>query len=213
MRRRVVVTGLGAITPLGNNVPSLWDGLRSGRSGIRRIANFDPSPFSVQIGGEIRDFEPLDYVDKKDARRMDRNVQFAVAAARQAVADARLCIHPANAESVGVIVGSAIGGIKTLLDQQKVLDERGPGRVSPFFLQNLIPDTASGQVAIYLGAKGPNMAVVSACSSGGHALGEAAETIRRGDADVVIAGGTEAALVPVVLAGFIIMRADRKSVV
>jgi 3-oxoacyl-[acyl-carrier-protein] synthase II len=207
VRRRVVVTGLGAITPLGNSAAATWDGFVAGRSGIRRISNFDPSPFAVQIGGEIRDFDPLDWVDRKDARRMDRNTQFAVAAARQAVEDARLRIDATNAESVGVVIGSAIGGVKTLLDQQKVLDERGPTRVSPFFLQNLIPDTASGQVAIELGAKGPNMAVVSACATGGHALGEAAETIARGDAEVVIAGGTEAALVPLVLAGFIVMRA------
>ena len=207
MRRRVVVTGLGAITPLGNDVSSTWDGLTSGRSGIDRISLFDPSSLAVQIDGEVKGFDPLEYVDRKDLRRMDRNVQFAVAAARQAVADARLCIKSENAESVGVIVGSAIGGIKTMLDQQKVLDERGPTRLSPFFLQNLIPDTASGQVAIYLGAKGPNMAIVSACATGGHALGEAAETIRRGDADAMIAGGTEAAIVPLVVAGFTVMRA------
>ncbi len=207
MRRRVVVTGLGAITPLGNDVTSTWDGLTSGRSGIDRITLFDPSPLAVQIDGEVKGFDPLQYVNRKDLRRMDRNVQFAVAAARQAVADAQLCIGSENAESVGVIVGSAIGGIKTMLDQQKVLDERGPTRLSPFFLQNLIPDTASGQVAIYLGAKGPNMAIVSACATGGHALGEAAETIRRGDADVMIAGGTEAAIVPLVVAGFTVMGA------
>lgn len=207
MRRRVVVTGLGAITPLGNDVSSTWDGLTSGRSGIDRISLFDPSSLAVQIDGEVKGFDPLEYVNRKDLRRMDRNVQFAVAAARQAVVDARLCIKSENAESVGVIVGSAIGGIKTMLDQQKVLEERGPTRLSPFFLQNLIPDTASGQVAIYLGAKGPNMAIVSACATGGHALGEAAETIRRGDADAMIAGGTEAAIVPLVVAGFTVMGA------
>jgi 3-oxoacyl-[acyl-carrier-protein] synthase II len=207
VQRRVVVTGLGAVTPLGNDVPTTWSKLIAGESGIDRITLFDPSPFTVQIAGEVKNFDPLNYVEKKDARRMDRNVQFAVAAAREAVADAGLSISPCNAERVGVIVGSAVGGIRTMLDQQKVLEERGPTRVSPFFLQNLIPDTASGQVAIYLGAKGPNMAVVSACATGGHALGEAAETIRRGDADVIIAGGTEAAIVPLVLAGFTVMRA------
>lgn len=207
MCRRVVVTGLGAVTPVGNDVGSTWQSLIAGRSGIARVTRFDPTPLAVQIGGEVKNFDPLQYVDRKDLRRMDLNVQYAVAAARQAVADARLCISPCNAEHVGVIVGSAIGGIKTMLDQQKVLEERGPTRVSPFFLQNLIPDTASGQVAIYLGARGPNMAVVSACATGGHALGEAAETIRRGDAEVMIAGGTEMALVPLVYAGFTVMRA------
>jgi 3-oxoacyl-[acyl-carrier-protein] synthase II len=207
VHRRVVITGLGAVTPLGNDVATTWDSLRSGRSGIDRITLFDPTPLAVQIDGEVKGFDPLQDIDRKDLRRMDRNVQFAVAAARQAVEDARLCIHASNAESVGVIIGSAIGGIKTMLDQQKVFDERGPTRLSPFFLQNLIPDTASGQVAISLGAKGPNMAIVSACATGGHALGEAAETIRRGDADVIVAGGTEAAIVPLVVAGFTIMRA------
>ncbi|MBX6772783.1 MAG: beta-ketoacyl-[acyl-carrier-protein] synthase II, partial [Chloroflexi bacterium] len=154
MQRRVVVTGLGAVTPLGNDVPTTWSKLIAGESGIDRITLFDPSPFTVQIAGEVKNFDPLNYVEKKDARRMDRNVQFAVAAAREAVADAGLSISPCNAERVGVIVGSAVGGIRTMLDQQKVLEERGPTRVSPFFLQNLIPDTASGQVAIYLGAKG-----------------------------------------------------------
>jgi beta-ketoacyl-acyl-carrier-protein synthase II len=185
----------------------LWDAITHGRSGVARITLFDPAPFAVQVAGEVKDFEPLNYVDRKDLRRMDRNVQYAVAAARQAVSDARLCITPENAESVGVVYGTAVGGIKLTIDSQKVLDEKGPARVSPFCLQNLIPDTASGQVAIYTGAKGPNMGLSSACATGGHSLGEAAETIRRGDADVMIAGGTEACVIPLVLAGFIVMRA------
>jgi beta-ketoacyl-acyl-carrier-protein synthase II len=194
------------VTPLGLDVPTTWAALCAGRSGIGRITLFDPSPFAVQIAGEVKGFDPLQYIDAKEARRLDRNVQFAVAAAQEAVRDAGLEIGEAP-EEVGVIIGSAVGGIKTLLDAQKTLEEKGPARVSPFCLQNLIPDTASGQVAIVLGAKGPNMAVVSACATGGHAIGEAAETIRRGDARAVIAGGTEAALVPVVLAGFTVMRA------
>lgn len=203
----MVVTGLGAITPLGNSTSSTWDALSHGRSGIGRITLFDPSPYTVQIAGEVKDFDPLLYVDRKDARRMDRNVQFAVAAARQAVDDARLCIDESNAETTGAIIGSAIGGIRITVDQQKIFDEKGPNRLSPFFLQNLIPDTASGQVAISLGAKGPNLAIVSACATGGHSIGEATETIRRGDADVMIAGGTESCLIPLVLAGFHVMRA------
>ena len=202
MARRVVVTGLGAVTPVGNDVATTWDNLVAGKSGIRRIALFDPSDIGCQIDGEVKDFDPLQYVDRKDLRRMDRNVQFAVAASRQALCDSGLRITPDNTDSIGVVIGSAIGGIKTLLDQQKIFDERGPSRLSPFFLQNLVPDAASGQVAIYLGARGPNLAIVSACASGGHALGEAFETIRRGDAEAMIAGGTEAAIVPVVVAGF-----------
>jgi 3-oxoacyl-[acyl-carrier-protein] synthase II len=205
--KRVVVTGLGAITPLGNDVATTWNGMIEGRSGYGPITLFDPTPFAVQIAGEIRNFDPLQWVERKDARRMDRNVQFAVAAARQAVDDAKLTIDSSNAESIGAIIGSAIGGIRMTIDQQKVLEEKGPNRLSPFFLQNLIPDAASGQVAISLGVKGPNLAIVSACATGGHSLGEAAETIRRGDADAMVAGGTESCCIPLVLAGFIVMRA------
>jgi beta-ketoacyl-acyl-carrier-protein synthase II len=207
VHKRVVVTGLGAITPLGNDVSTTWNGMIEGRSGYGPITLFDASPFAVQIAGEIRNFDPLQWVERKDARRMDRNVQFAVAAARQAVDDSRLKITSSNAESIGAIIGTAIGGIRITVEQQKVLEEKGPNRLSPFFLQNLIPDTASGQVAISLGVKGPNLAIVSACATGGHSLGEAAETIRRGDADVMIAGGTESCVIPLVLAGFIVMRA------
>lgn len=207
MSKRVVVTGLGAVTPLGNDIETTWTALLEGRSGVAPITLFDPSPFSIQIAGEVKNFNPADQIDRKDLRRMDRNVQFAVVAAREAVRRAGLVIDETNANRVGVILGSAVGGISTLIEYQKVLDTKGPNRVSPHFLQNMICDTASGQVAIYLGAKGPNMAVVSACATGSHALGEAFETIRRGDADVIIAGGTEAAIVPLVLAGFIVMNA------
>ncbi|HLZ10085.1 MAG TPA: beta-ketoacyl-ACP synthase II [Chloroflexota bacterium] len=207
MGKRVVVTGLGAITPLGNDVSSTWNGMIAGRSGYGPITIFDPAPYAIKIAGEIRNFDPLEWVERKDARRMDRNVQFAVAAARQAVDDSNLNIDASNAESIGAIIGSAIGGIRMTVDQQKVLEEKGPTRLSPFFLQNLIPDAASGQVAISLGAKGPNLAIVSACATGGHSLGEAAETIRRGDADAMVAGGTESCLIPLVLAGFHVMRA------
>ena len=207
MGKRVVITGLGVISPLGNDVPTTWSGLISGRSGIGPITVFDASQFSVRILGEVKDFDPLRYVDPKDARRMDRNVQFAVAASKEALADSALEIGDGNRDDIGVVMGTAIGGIKTLLDTQKVFEERGPSRLSPHFIQSLIPDTASGQVAIETGARGPNMAVVSACATGGHAIGEAAETVKRGDAVAMIAGGTEACLVPVVLGGFIQMRA------
>ncbi|MBI4507331.1 MAG: beta-ketoacyl-ACP synthase II [Chloroflexi bacterium] len=207
MTRRVVITGVGAVTPVGNDVPSAWQALLAGRSGVDRITLFDASPFAVQIAGEVKGFALGDWVEPKERRRLDRNVQFALAATAEALRDAGLDAAREPTERIGVILGSCVGGIATLLEQQRILDERGPNRVSPFFLPNMIPDAASGQVAIHFGLRGPNMAVVSACATGGHAIGEAAETIRRGDADVAIAGGTEAALVPLVLAGFIIMRA------
>lgn len=206
-RRRVVVTGMGAVTPLGNDVCSTWQAMLGGRSGIARFTLLDPEPFSVKFGGEVKNFQPSGAIDPKQARRHDRNVHFAVSAAEEALRDASLRIDAELAHEVGCVCGTAVGGIKTLIDGQHVLDQRGPDRVGPFVLQHLIPDTASGQIAISFGAKGPNLAIVSACATGGHALGEAAETIRRGDAVAMIAGGTEACLVPLVLAGFTNMRA------
>ncbi|MCL4459132.1 MAG: beta-ketoacyl-ACP synthase II [Chloroflexi bacterium] len=207
MATRVVVTGLGAVTPVGDDVEQTWAALINGKSGVARITLFDPSPFSVQIAGEVKGFDPTNYIEPKEARRMDRCVQFAVVATQEALKDAGLTIDPSNSENIGVIIGTAVGGIRTLLEQQKVLEERGPTRVSPFFLPMMIPDTPAGQVAISMGIKGPNLAVVSACATGGNAIGEATELIKRGDADVVVTGGTDAALVPLVLAGFIVMRA------
>jgi 3-oxoacyl-[acyl-carrier-protein] synthase II len=206
-RRRVVVTGMGAVTPLGNDVCTTWQGMLAGRSGIGRFTLFDPEPFQVKFGGEVKDFQPSAAMDPKQARRHDRNVHFAVSAAEEALRDANLTIDGELATEVGCVCGTAVGGIKTLIDGQHVLDQRGPDRVGPFVLQHLIADTASGQIAISFGAKGPNLAIVSACATGGHAVGEAAETIRRGDAVAMIAGGTEACLVPLVLAGFTNMRA------
>ena len=206
MSARVVVTGMGAVTPLANDISSTWDRLLEGESGIGYVSLFDTEGFAVRISGEVRNFDPLDYIDRKQARRMDRNVQFAVAAARQALSDAELTIDVGNRDGVGVVMGSAIGGIKTLLDNQKQYEKKGPNRLNPFFLQNMLPDAASAQVAISCGVRGPNMAIVSACASGGHAIGEAAELIRRGDAEVVLAGGTDAAIVPVSLGGFAVMR-------
>jgi beta-ketoacyl-acyl-carrier-protein synthase II len=206
-RRRVVVTGLGAVTPLGNDVDATWQAMRAGRSGVARITLFDPDQFAIKIAGEVKGFTPSSAINPKEARRIDRNVHFAVSAAGEALADSGLEITPENSEDVACVIGTAVGGIKTLLDGQRVLEERGPDRVGPFVLQHLIPDTASGQVAISFKIKGHNLAIVSACATGGHALGEAAETIRRGDAVAAVAGGTEAAIVPVVLAGFTNMRA------
>jgi len=201
----VVVTGLGALTPVGNDVPTTWRALVEGRSGIKRITRFDPSPFETQIAGEVKGFDPQEHFDRKEARRLDRFVQFAVVATRQALADARLTINADNAERVGVVIGTAVGGIETLLTEFEKLQARGPRRLSPFFLPMMIPDTAPGQVAISCGAKGPNMAIVSACATGSNAIGEAAEMIRRGDADAIISGGSEASLLPIVFAGFNVM--------
>jgi 3-oxoacyl-[acyl-carrier-protein] synthase II len=205
--RRVVITGVGAVTPVGNTARETWDNLVAGVSGIGRITLFDPTDYGIQIAGEVKDFNPGDDIDPKEVRHMDRSVQFAIVATKQALRDAALDITEEEADDIGIIFGTGAAGVGTLVAQQKILEERGPRRVSPHFLPNFLPDSASGQVAIAVGAKGPNMAVVSACATGGHAVGEAMETIRRGDADVMIAGGTEAVIVPVIVAGFINMRA------
>ena len=202
--RRVVVTGLGAVTPLGLDARSTWEAAVAGRSGVDWIRTFDASEFPVRIASEVKGFEPEAVVGPKDARRLERNVVLAVAAAREAWADAGVeGIDPARA---GILVGSAIGGVIGVLEQDAVLRERGHGRVSPWFLPNVLVDSATGQIAIDLGLRGPNYAPVSACATGSHAVGEGAETIRRGDADVVIAGGTESCMHPVILAGFCAMR-------
>jgi beta-ketoacyl-acyl-carrier-protein synthase II len=202
--RRVVVTGLGAVTPLGHDARTTWEGAVAGRSGVDWIRAFDATGYPVRIASEVKDFDPVAVVGPKDARRLERNVVLAVAAAREAWADAGAAgVDPARA---GVLVGSAIGGVMGVLEQQEVLRERGHSRVSPWFLPNVLVDSASGQIAIDLGLRGPNYAPVSACATGSHAVGEAAETIRRGDADVVLAGGTEACMHPVILAGFCAMR-------
>lgn len=205
--RRVVITGLGALTPVGNSAPETWRNLLAGKSGVARISLFDPKDLSIQIAGEVKDFSSEGIIDPKEVRHMDRCVQFAVVAAKEALADSGFDISHEDPDRVGIVLGTGAGGIGTLLQQQKLLEERGSRRVSPFFIPNMLPDSASGQVAIAVGAKGPNMAVVSACATGGHAVGEAMETIKRGDADVMLAGGTEAVILPVVMAGFINMRA------
>ncbi len=206
MARRVVITGLGAITPLGHNVPTTWDALVKGKSAAAKITAFDPSSYPIQIACEVKGFDPTKYIEPRDARRMDRCTQFAVVAASQALADAGLTIDDSNCYDIGCYVGTAVGGIGTLLEQQRIHDTKGANRVNPLYPAIMIPDGPAGQIAINWGVKGPNMAVVSACATGGHALGEAWETIRRGDAKVMISGGTEAAILPVVLAGFINMK-------
>lgn len=202
----MVVTGIGVVSPLGNK-EQLWQNLLAGESGIGLISRFDTSDFPVKIAAEVKDFDPAEYIDRKDARRMDPFCQYAVVAALDSLRDAELEITDENACRVGVIVGSGIGGIQTLETQAKVLEERGPGRVSPFFVPMLIPDMASGQIAIATGAKGPNSCTVTACATGTNAIGDAFRVISRGNADVMLAGGAEAAITPLALAGFMAARA------
>jgi beta-ketoacyl-acyl-carrier-protein synthase II len=202
--RRVAITGLGAVTPLGLDATATWEAAVAGRSGVGWIQAFDASEYPVRIAAEVRGFDPETVGPVKEVRRMDRNVLLAVAAAKEAWVDAGIeGIDPAR---VGILVGSAIGGIATIAEQHATLVERGADRVSPFFIPSVLPDTASGQIAIQLGLTGPNFAPVSACATGSTAIGEAAETIRRGQADVVLAGGTEAPIIPLILAGFCAMR-------
>ncbi len=202
--RKVAVTGLGAVTPLGNDARSTWQSAVEGRSGIDWIRSFDASEFPVRVAAEVKDFDPTSVAPAKEARRLERNVLLALAAAKEAVEDAAL--DGFDPTRVGIVLGSAIGGFLGIMEQADVLRERGAGRVSPFFLPSVLVDSASGQVAIALGVRGPNYAVVSACATGSHAVGEAAELIKRGDADVVLAGGTEACMHPLILAGFCAMR-------
>jgi len=205
--RRVVVTGMGTVCPLGNNWRDAWKAMSEGRSGIAPLTQFDTSEFEVRIGGEVKNFHPEEVIPTKELRRMDENGQFAVVSALEAVRDADLRIDDANRDSIGVIFGSAGGGYGLLLQQNAIFEKGGYRRVSPFLISNMLPDAASGHVAIATGACGPNFAIASACSTGTGAIGEAWETIRRGDAEAVIAGGTDNPLLPVLLAGFHALRA------
>lgn len=206
MTRRVVVTGLGAVTPVGNDVPSTWEALLAGRSGVGHITLFDTSRFDVDVGGEVKDFR-TQALPPKEARRMDRYAQFGAVSALEAVRDAGLPVDGPLGPSTGVVFGAGSGGYILLEEQSRILRESGPRRVSPFFLTNVLPDAISGHIAILTGAMGPNMAVVAACATGSAAIGEAAEVIRRGDAEVMIAGGAEAPLNETLYAAFHAMRA------
>ena len=205
-RKRVVITGLGLITPLGGDVESSWAALKAGKSGIARISRFDASILETQIAGEVKDFDPLQYLDRKEVRRTDRFAQFSVAAAIQALRDAKLEITPDLAPRVGVTFGSGIGGVSTLVDNILAHD-RDPRRVSPFMIPMMIVDMAAGEVAMKLQAKGPNLGTVSACASSAHAIGLASDAIRRGQADVMLAGGAEAGIIPVAIGAFNAMHA------
>lgn len=206
-KRRVVITGIGLVTPLGIGIKENWENLLKGKSGICKITKFDTSQFSTQIAGEIKNFDPLNFVEKKEVKRMDPFIQYALAATQLAMEDSGLKITPDIADRVGVIVGSGIGGIGTIEETHKDLLEKGPRRVSPFFLTSVIINLASGQISIKYGAKGPNSATVTACTTGLHAIGDSFKIIERGDADVMIAGGSEAPITPLGLAGFCSMRA------
>ena len=203
---RVVVTGIGVVSPLGDK-EKLWKALLTGVSGVSRITRYDVSNLPVQIGGEIRDFEPTQFMDRREARRMDRFAQFAVSAAKMSLEDANITLPFAKPERVGVLVGSGIGGIETVQEQSRVFWEKGADRVSPFFVPMMIPDMASGQIAIQTGAKGINSCTVTACATGTHSIGDAFRIIARGQADVMLAGGSEAALCPLGLAGFMTAKA------
>lgn len=206
-RARVVVTGLGAVTPVGNSTEEFWGAISQGQSGIGPITRFDASDFPTRIAGEIKDFDPQRWLDKKEARRLDPYLQYAIACAAMAVEDAGLDLSTVDGTRFGVLVGSGIGGITTLIDTHKTLLERGPDRVSPFFIPMLIANMASGLISMRYKAKGPNSAVVTACATGNHAIGDAFKIIQRGDADVMIAGGAEAIITPLTFAGFCSMKA------
>jgi 3-oxoacyl-[acyl-carrier-protein] synthase II len=202
--KRVAVTGLGAVTPIGNDAPSTWRAAVEGRSGIDWIRSFDVDGLPVRVAAEVKDFDPTGVASSKEVRKLERNVLLALGAAREAMGDAGL--NGFDPTRVGIVFGTAIGGVNGILEQEQILRERGPDRVSPNFLPNVLVDSASGQLAISLGIKGLNYAVVSACATGSHAIGEAAEIIKRGDADAVLAGGAEACMHPLILAGFTAMR-------
>jgi 3-oxoacyl-[acyl-carrier-protein] synthase II len=207
MERRVVVTGMGAISPLGLSVPELWQGIVEARSGVAPITLFDATGFDTRFAAEVKGFDPAQFMDRKEARRTDRFVQMAVAASLEALRTSELQINESNRDEIGIFIASGIGGIGTLSDQLEVLRSRGPGRISPFLIPAMITNLAAGQVSIVTGARGPSYCITSACASSAHALGEAAETIRRGWAKAAIVGGSEASVTPIGVAGFNAMRA------
>jgi len=207
MRKRVVVTGLGCVSPVGNNVTETWQGLLAGRSGAAPITAFDASAHKTRFAAEVKGFDPVALFGTRDARKMDRFTQMATAATLEAIAQSGLTIDDSNRDRVGILIGSGIGGILTLIEQYDVMRQRGPDRVSPFLIPMMISDGAAGNIAIRIGARGPNMSLATACASGTNALGEAAEMIRRGAADVMIAGAAEAAISAIAMAGMNVMTA------
>lgn len=207
MRKRVVITGLGCVSPVGNDVPTLWSNIIAGKTGVDYISRYNTDEYKIKIAGEVKGFSGEALFGSREARRMDRFTQFALASAQQAVESARLEIMDTNRDRIGVIIGTAIGGMETLFENMQAFIHKGPSRVSPFMVPMMLPDTAAGMVAIHLGVRGPNMAVVTACATGTNAVGEAAESIRRGQADVILAGGTEAAVIPLAVSALGVMTA------
>lgn len=207
MKRRVVITGMGVVSPNGNELNTFWDNIINGRSGIKAVDRFDTSQLPARIAGLVKDFEPEQYIDKKEIRRMDRSTHFAMAAAQMAIEDAGLEPEKEDRKRIGVVFGSGIGGIETLENQILVMAAKGPGKVSPFLVPMMIPNISASQIAIRYGFKGPNITTVTACASATNAIGEAVRVIQRGDADVVITGGTEAPICPISMAAFCAMRA------
>jgi len=207
LKRRVVVTGMGMVSPLGTGVEKTWQALIQGKSAVARITKFDPTGFDTQIAAEVKDFVPENFIDKKELKRMDIFIQYAMGAAAMALEDSQLKITPANADRVGVVVGAGLGGLTTIESFHKVLLEKGPSRISPFFIPMLIVNEAPGQISMRFGAKGPNTSVVTACATGNHNIGDAWRIIQREDADAVIAGGVEATITPLAVSGFNAMKA------
>ena len=203
MKKRVVITGMGVISALGNELNKFWESIKNVECGISKVTSFDVSNMSSKVAAEIRDFDPTLYIDKKEARRMDRFTQFAMAATKMAVDMSGLDVEKVDKFRFGVVVGSGIGGIQTFENQHNVLNEKGPGRVSPFFIPMMISNMATGRIAIQYGAKGFNECVVTACATSTNVIGDAFKVIQRGDADVIITGGTEASITPVSFAGFV----------
>jgi 3-oxoacyl-[acyl-carrier-protein] synthase II len=204
--KRIVVTGVGAVTPIGNTVDAIWDSMMHARGGIARITRFDPSPYESQMAGEVKDFDPTTYMDRKDARRTDRFAQLAVAAASQALTDGKIDAG-SEPERIGVSIATGVGGLETLIEQVLLMEKRGPSRLSPFLVPMLMANAGSAQVSMQFGLKGPNLTHVSACASSAHAIGECAAIIQRGQADVMVAGGAEAAVLPLAIGAFSTMHA------
>jgi 3-oxoacyl-[acyl-carrier-protein] synthase II len=207
LRKRVVITGMGLVIPTGIGTETVWKNICEGRSGIGPLTRFDPNGFETKIAGEVRGFNPEEYIEKKEIKKMDLFIQYALAATKEALEDSQLKITPENCDRIGVIVGTGLGGLPTIEKYHQILLERGPSRVSPFFIPMLIANLASGQIAIQFGAKGPNTCVVTACATGAHCIGDAFRAIVYGDAEAIIAGGTEANITPLTVAGFNAMKA------